>query len=435
MCGVFGFVSKGPMPGELFKLISNIFYETEVRGPHASGYAHFGKNRKIISDKAPVKASEYIQTPAWTRVMERTPSVLIGHTRHATAGDPADNRNNHPHVGRRLAVVHNGTLKKYEYRPWAEICKTECDSEAILRVMELGSSPEMAVSRVFNCFYDSAFSCLTLDKADGRMRFFRNTGRPLRVWKFEGFLLIGSNEKILDDAFYMTYGINSDSVEGIEKWSPVPGTLYTVDKDLNVTRRQLFDFSDYDSGYQDTLGYSKWGGADLGAMAATGDLPKGATASHGSSYGDQCVNPKVAQYGHYTRNLSGGGYTQKTAKGKVKSRPKLKKEAKNDQEKKKGETKPLVTSIRKSDRGSGSIKVKSTTITCQSCKEKCVVSAERAKGIKDYRCPECVASKKEREKEAKAKAKAEARGKKTKLPAPMSTKNDGRVRPNGGYLK
>jgi len=226
----------------MYKLATNIMIETESRGPHATGHAYFDSRGGINTKKSPIKASEYVGGNCWRWMRKRMPNRLLGHCRYTTHGTQDENQNNHPHVGNRYAVIHNGVLKGYEYRPWKELCTTDCDSEAILRVMELGDDTEKAVARVFNCFYDSNFSVLALDKKTKEMHFFRNPARPLRVWRSKDFVLVGSTEQILESAFQKTFDVPSAKVEGMEKWTPVSGTFYTVKSDLKIERTNLFDF-------------------------------------------------------------------------------------------------------------------------------------------------------------------------------------------------
>lgn len=242
MCGVIGFACNKPTKS-LYEFVTNAMVETEVRGPHATGYAYLDNQGKVRYKKAPVKASEYVNTRAWTSLKNNMPKRLLGHCRYTTTGSQDNNKNNHPHVGHRYALIHNGTIKGYEYRPWTELCRTECDSEAILRVMELGQSVVKATSRAFNCFYDSNFSVLLLDKKTKDMHFFRNPARPLRVWRGDSFIVIGSTENILESAFEKTFGISSKEVKGLEKWTPTSGTLYSVNKKMEIKKTELFDYA------------------------------------------------------------------------------------------------------------------------------------------------------------------------------------------------
>jgi len=242
MCGVFGFACNKPTK-VMYKMATQVMIETETRGPHATGHAYLDKRGRIKSKKAAIPASEYVLTGRWNWMERGMPDRLIGHCRFTTQGTEDDNRNNHPHVGDRYALIHNGVLKGYEYRPWAELCKSECDSEAILRVMELGENVEKAVARVFNCFYDSNFSVIVLDRKTKEMHFFRNPGRPLRVWRGTDFIMVASTEKILEDAFQSTFDIDSNKVHGLDKWTPVSGTFYTIRADMTIDKKGLFDYT------------------------------------------------------------------------------------------------------------------------------------------------------------------------------------------------
>lgn len=242
MCGVFGFACNRPTKS-MYNLATAVLVETEIRGPHATGHAFLDTKGRVKHQKHAVKSSEYVDLPEWKRMKKNMPRRLLGHCRFTTHGSELDNQNNHPHVGNRYALIHNGILKRFEYNPWKELCQTECDSEAILRVMELGHDPIQAAARVFNAFYSSNFAVLALDKQTREIHFFRNPERPLRVWRGKDFVLIASTEDILEKAFVKTFGIASTKVEGLDKWTPISGTFYTVKPDLEVVKKELFDYS------------------------------------------------------------------------------------------------------------------------------------------------------------------------------------------------
>ena len=47
----------------------------------------------------------------------------------------------------------------------------------------------------------------------------------------------------MEAAFVDTFKVSSNTVKGLQKWNPAPGTAYTIDKDLEIKKKVLFDFS------------------------------------------------------------------------------------------------------------------------------------------------------------------------------------------------
>lgn len=121
MCGICGYI--GDMPKKLFE---EMLIKNESRGGHAWGWAYLDeKEKQFYYHKQPGKFKDSKVTAPKTRLM-------IAHTRFATHGKPETNENNHPHINTALGVmlVHNGVVSnKHEKQ------ETECDSEAILKIL------------------------------------------------------------------------------------------------------------------------------------------------------------------------------------------------------------------------------------------------------------------------------------------------------------
>ena len=143
MCGIYGFIGKPTNYNKVLEIVESLGIESEIRGIHATGY--YGLNGEPIYAKAPIKASHFFKTEDWKKLYNNNElSILVGHNRWATNGDPKNNENNHPFFTGRFGFVHNGTVgnvgkkdkentKQFKMDDLDITCRSECDSERIFR--------------------------------------------------------------------------------------------------------------------------------------------------------------------------------------------------------------------------------------------------------------------------------------------------------------
>lgn len=231
MCGIFGYVGTSEQWGDVFRFLSALAVATEKRGPHSTGYAALN-GAGIFHAKAPLPASEYVATKKWTRIGARPSEIVIGHCRYATTGAPAVNRNNHPHVGRGLALVHNGVLRGHRLVAARESIDltTECDSEVILRVLEkhgIRTGVERLFRDVLGGLNRSA-AVAVIEVSERRLALFRSIDRPLyvvRIPELGDAVFFSSTAEIMLEAMVLAFG---RQLETASAFSTLPGRLYWI---------------------------------------------------------------------------------------------------------------------------------------------------------------------------------------------------------------
>lgn len=240
MCGVLGWIGS-PKDSEIDKLkelTTELFKATEVRGMHASGYAALVKDSKggtrVSFSKLPVTARTFVDHDRYYNdFWFQHPTVFIGHCRFATSGDPKINKNNHPFSGMKgnMWMVHNGIANGVAVPKI--LMKTQCDSEAIIRLMDIHGFFG-GVKKLVNSVAD--FACLFLSKK-GMLHAIRNDCRPLyyALWKEMNVVLLFSTTEIFEAACKAS-GI---SVDEFEVFECEVNTLYSFHTDLRTRTKEF----------------------------------------------------------------------------------------------------------------------------------------------------------------------------------------------------
>jgi len=192
MCGIIGIIGNDEVAPRLVDALKRL----EYRGYDSAGIATLldGKLNRRRAEGKLVNLEKRLAG-------EPLPGVIgIGHTRWATHGKPVE-RNAHPHITPRLAVVHNGIIENFaELRAMlsAEGYKfeTETDTEAVAhlvtRELNKGKSPVEAV-RDSLPLLQGAFALAFLFEGDEETLIGARQGPPLAVGYGEGEMFLGSD--------------------------------------------------------------------------------------------------------------------------------------------------------------------------------------------------------------------------------------------------
>lgn len=192
MCGIIGIIGKD----EVAPLLVDALKRLEYRGYDSAGIATL-QGGKLDRRRAEGKLVNLEKRLAG----EPLPGVIgIGHTRWATHGKPVE-RNAHPHITERLAVVHNGIIENFaELRAMLEAegrkFQTETDTEAVAhlvtRELDKGKSPIEAVRDCLPLLH-GAFALAFLFEGDEELLIGARQGPPLAVGYGDGEMFLGSD--------------------------------------------------------------------------------------------------------------------------------------------------------------------------------------------------------------------------------------------------
>lgn len=146
MCGQLGIIFENAERDRnqiehLTDIFTGLLFQSETRGPHATGMAWVKQDGEHRLFKRPIPASEFVRDKAFGEVLgdvDSSVTVLMGHTRFVTRGNAAINENNHPLRTGDCLVTHNGTIlnadhlfRRFHFERHADV-----DSEIIGRIAD-----------------------------------------------------------------------------------------------------------------------------------------------------------------------------------------------------------------------------------------------------------------------------------------------------------
>lgn len=130
MCGIAGFNFRGVWSQrQKANMVIAGFDAITNRGPHAVGWANINIQTGAIDVfKRPGSWEDFKKHGGVTQIHQTQWNDLVMlHTRHATHGDPKENKNNHPHDSKDWLLFHNGVLRSRPIQGYPY--NSDCDSE------------------------------------------------------------------------------------------------------------------------------------------------------------------------------------------------------------------------------------------------------------------------------------------------------------------
>lgn len=169
----------------------------EARGRAATGLALAQRDGQVFIEKRAVPASEFVQTTAYRRLLDRLgpeTTLLLGHTRQPTKGTPENQDNNHPlHVGS-VFGVHNGHIDNDDtlFEQSHLMRQAQVDSEIIFHLLAgIDTTPAAPtyLTEVQTQFsqLEGRFTCLLGDQRQPDMLLLVKHRNPLSVYFHSGW--------------------------------------------------------------------------------------------------------------------------------------------------------------------------------------------------------------------------------------------------------
>lgn len=192
MCGIIGVFGNRPVASYLIDGLKRL----EYRGYDSSGLATV-HNRNLHCIRAEGKL---VNLEEKLKITSLKGNVGIGHTRWATHGVAVE-RNAHPHMTERLAIVHNGIIENFlelkrELIEKGYIFETETDTEVIAHLitheLKNGLSPQEATRASWKRLQGS-FSIALIFKGEDNLMIAVRSGPPLVIGYNKGEFFVASD--------------------------------------------------------------------------------------------------------------------------------------------------------------------------------------------------------------------------------------------------
>lgn len=198
MCAVIG-IELSQIKDSDFDSIRTLFYESQIRGKHATGVSYL-KGGKVITIKEPISAEEFINKHDPEDWVDGDQITAIAHCRYSTS----DLRYNQPVSNDDMSLVHNGVISQELPENWENLYGIKCDT---------ANDSELLFHRpTLEAWENSSISALLL-KEDG-IEYMRNGKRPLWEAILDRGMVYASTFNIIYRSAFKTIECNRIPYEG-----------------------------------------------------------------------------------------------------------------------------------------------------------------------------------------------------------------------------
>jgi glucosamine--fructose-6-phosphate aminotransferase (isomerizing) len=192
MCGIIGIVGNAEAAPRLIESLKRL----EYRGYDSAGIA--GQVNGVLERRRAAGKLKNLE-----EVLAQHPlhaNTGIGHTRWATHGGPTE-RNAHPHIAGRVAVVHNGIIENFaeikaELQAKGRVFSSDTDTEVVAHLIDQnlteGLEPLAAFSAAVRRL-SGAYALCVLIGGETEVIFATRNGPPLVLGYGDGEMFVGSD--------------------------------------------------------------------------------------------------------------------------------------------------------------------------------------------------------------------------------------------------
>ena len=192
MCGIIGIVGTQPVTERLIESLKRL----EYRGYDSAGVAGLVDGR-LERRRAPGKLRELEAVLAQEPLSAQ---IGIGHTRWATHGGPTE-RNAHPHIAGRVAVVHYGIIENFaelkaELEAKGRVFSSDTDTEVVAHLLDETLGQGLSPVAAFKATLDrlrGAYALAVLVGGEQAVILGARNGPPLAVGYGDGEMFLGSD--------------------------------------------------------------------------------------------------------------------------------------------------------------------------------------------------------------------------------------------------
>jgi len=225
MCGIVGFISKredGASTTEA-KVLRELAAVDVVRGYDGTGMFYYkekpGKDKtRLWWLKEAETATEFLTKNSWEAHALDAQFVVVHNRASTVGGDTHDNT--HPFIETNVLGVHNGTV-----HGWRAIdANAKMDSHALIKMLSDEDPDPAHVGRLLGgaTIEAGAYSLVWWDHRIDRLRFARNTSRPMTMASTYGAVWFASELRMLE------WILERNSQTIITSWVNEPYTLIDV---------------------------------------------------------------------------------------------------------------------------------------------------------------------------------------------------------------
>ena len=192
MCGIIGIVGKAEAAPRLIESLKRL----EYRGYDSAGVA--GQVDGVLERRRAAGKLKNLEEVLAGHPLHA--NTGIGHTRWATHGAPTE-RNAHPHIAGRVAVVHNGIIENFaeikaELQAKGRVFSSDTDTEVVAHLIDQnlteGAQPLEAFSAAVRRL-SGAYALCVLIGGETEIIFATRNGPPLVLGYGDGEMFVGSD--------------------------------------------------------------------------------------------------------------------------------------------------------------------------------------------------------------------------------------------------